>query len=73
MHRFPSKSPGCPPDFKEVGYRREKDLVTWADVTSPILVNEVLDNTTQTKQVSQRLSDPFTSDPRRFLRVRMFR
>lgn len=49
------------------------DLQSWADVPSPVLVQEIIDEDNQTKKVTERLPAPVTSGSRKFLRVRMLR
>ncbi len=49
------------------------DLEDWVDVPSLVLVEEIIDNESQTKKVTMRLPDPVTSESRKFLRVRMIR
>lgn len=49
------------------------NLEDWSDVPSPVLVEEIVDNESQTKRVTMRLPDAVTSESRKFLRVRMIR
>ena len=49
------------------------DLDDWATVSSPVLVEEEIDPTNQTKLVTLRLPTSVTQTTKKFLRVRMSR
>lgn len=53
--------------------QESSDLQSWTDVPNPVLVDEVIDEETQTKKVTERLPDSVTPGSRKFLRVRMVR
>ena len=53
--------------------QESSDLENWTTIPAPILVEEKVDPTTQTKKVTRRLSNSVNQDPKKFLRVRMVR
>ena len=53
--------------------QESSDLENWTTIPAPILVEEKVDPTTQTKKVTRRLSNSVNQDPKKFLRVRMIR
>ena len=53
--------------------QESSDLENWTTIPAPILVEEKVDPTTQTKKVTRRLSNSVNQDPKKFLRVSMVR
>ena len=53
--------------------QESSDLENWKTIPAPILVEEKVDPTTQTKKVTRRLSNSVNQEPKKFLRVRMVR